>query len=164
NIGTKYDEVEGINIGVNEYGYWQYPFKTVLNIDDRIEIVETDEFNEEVKYYFYVTSIDKKGQVTFEAKGDIYSSNVTIRKFNSFAKPIAIFMVVPDYNSANHGIASILVNQIVFELSKNSQLYTEKQSTHRRVIFHLDEAGNMPQIPNLSQKVNVSLSRGLRFN
>lgn len=164
NIGTEYDEVEGINIGVNEYGYWQYPFKTVLNIDDRIEIVETDEFNEEVKYYFYVTNIDKKGQVTFEAKGDIYSSNVTIRKFNSFAKPIAIFMVVPDYNSANHGIASILVNQIVFELSKNSQLYTEKQSTHRRVIFHLDEAGNMPQIPNLSQKVNVSLSRGLRFN
>lgn len=164
NIGIEYDEVEGINIGVNEYGYWQYPFKTVLNIDDRIEIIETNEFNEEVIYYFYVTSIDEKGQISFETKGDIYSSNVTIRKFNSFSKPIAIFMVVPDYNSANHGIASILVNQIVFELSKNSQLYTEKQSTHRRVIFHLDEAGNMPQIPNLSQKVNVSLSRGLRFN
>ncbi|GBS53724.1 hypothetical protein M1KS0526p1_2472 [Staphylococcus aureus] len=73
-------------------------------------------------------------------------------------------MVVPDYNNANHGIASILVNQIVFEISKNSQLYTENQSTYRRVIFHLDEAGNMPPIPNLSQKVNVSLSRGLRFN
>lgn len=163
NIGIEYDEVEGINIGVNEYGYWQYPFKTVLNIDDRIEIIETDEYNEEVKYYFYVKSIDKKGQITFEAKGD-YLSNVKIRKFNSFAKPIALFMIVPDYNSANHGIASILVNQIVFELSKNSQLYTEKQSTHRRVVFHLDEGGNMPQIPNLSQKVNVSLSRGLRFN
>ncbi|MDK9850193.1 VirD4-like conjugal transfer protein, CD1115 family [Staphylococcus equorum] len=163
-IGIEYDEVEGIHIGVNEYGYWQYPFKTILDIGDRIEIIERDEFDDEVKYYFYVTNIDKKGHVTFETKGDIYSSNVKIRKFNSFSKPIAIFMVVPDYNSANHGIASILVNQIVFELSKNSQLYTENQSTHRRVIFHLDEAGNMPQIPNLAQKVNVSLSRGLRFN
>lgn len=163
-IGIEYEEVEGIRIGVNEYGYWQYPFKTVLNVGDRIEIVENDELNGETKYYFYVSHIDKKGQVTFDAKGDINSANVTIRKFNSFNKPIAIFMVVPDYNSANHGIASILVNQIVFELSKNSQLYTEKQSTHRRVVFHLDEAGNMPLIPNLSQKVNVSLSRGLRFN
>lgn len=163
-IGNEYDEVEGIHVGVNEYGYWQYPFKTILNVGDRLEIIEKDENNKDIKNYFYVTSIDKKGQITFDAKGDTDFSNITIRKFNSFSKPTAIFMIVPDYNSANHGIASILVNQIVFELSKNSQLYTESQSTHRRVVFHLDEAGNMPQIPNLSQKVNVSLSRGLRFN
>lgn len=162
--GLDYEEVEGIHIGVNEYGYWQYPFKTILNVGDRIEIIEIDKFNNEIKYHFYVKSIDNKGNITFEVKGDSDLSNVTIRKFNSFSKPTALFMVVPDYNSANHGIASILVNQIVFELSKNSQLYTENQSTHRRVVFHLDESGNMPQIPNLSQKVNVSLSRGLRFN
>ncbi|WP_251352034.1 type IV secretory system conjugative DNA transfer family protein, partial [Staphylococcus aureus] len=114
--------------------------------------------------YFYVEHIDDKGQVAFNQKGELDNSDITIRKFNSFPKPIAVFMVVPDYNNANHGIASILVNQIVFEISKNSQLYTENQSTYRRVIFHLDEAGNMPPIPNLSQKVNVSLSRGLRFN
>ncbi|EVP44965.1 hypothetical protein P324_02704, partial [Staphylococcus aureus M1580] len=162
--GIEYEEVEGIQIGVNEYGYWQYPFKTVLKVGDRIETIEKDGNNQVITSYFYVDHIDDKGQVTFNQKGELDNSDITIRKFNSFPKPIAVFMVVPDYNNANHGIASILVNQIVFEISKNSQLYTENQSTYRRVIFHLDEAGNMPPIPNLSQKVNVSLSRGLRFN
>lgn len=162
--GIEYEEVEGIQIGVNEYGYWQYPFKTVLKVGDRIETIEKDENNQVITSYFYVEHIDDKGQVAFNQKGELDNSDITIRKFNSFPKPIAVFMVVPDYNNANHGIASILVNQIVFEISKNSQLYTENQSTYRRVIFHLDEAGNMPPIPNLSQKVNVSLSRGLRFN
>ena len=119
--GIEYEEVEGIQIGVNEYGYWQYPFKTVLKVGDRIETIEKDGNNQVITSYFYVDHIDDKGQVTFNQKGELDNSDITIRKFNSFPKPIAVFMVVPDYNNANHGIASILVNQIVFE--KFSAIY-----------------------------------------
>lgn len=159
----QYEEVEGIIAHVNEYGYWQYPFENILKENDRIEFKQF-KGNEEILTYLYVKSKDRKGNVTFKTESENNKPDIRIRKFNSFEKPIALFMVVPDYNSANHGIASILVNQIVFQLAKNAQLYTEHQKTHRRVVFHLDEAGQMPQIPNLSQKVNVMLGRGIRFN
>lgn len=159
----QYEEVEGIITHVNEYGYWQYPFENILKENDRIEFKQF-KGDQEILTYLYVKSKDKKGNVTFKTESQNNNPDIRIRKFNSFEKPIALFMVVPDYNSANHGIASILVNQVVFQLAKNAQLYTAHQKTHRRVVFHLDEAGQMPQIPNLSQKVNVMLGRGIRFN
>lgn len=158
-----YKEVEGIIAHVNEYGYWQYPFENIIYKNDRIELKQQIN-GEEILTYLYVKYKDKKGNITFKTQTNNNNPDIRIRKFNSFEKPIAVFMVVPDYNSANHGIASILVNQVIFQLAKNAQLYTEQQKTHRRVVFHLDETGQMPMIPNLSQKVNVMLGRGIRFN
>ena len=80
-----------------------------------------------------------------------------------FDKPIAIFMITPDYDSLNHVIASIFVRQLYFILAKGASL-ARGNECHREVVFLLDEFGNMPSIEGMATLVTVCLGRNIRFN
>jgi len=78
-------------------------------------------------------------------------------------KPVAVFMVVPDFDSSNHALASIFISQLYFVLAKKASISIGNKCA-REVIFVLDEAGNMTPIPDLATIMTVCLGRGIRFN
>ncbi|MEG2457976.1 MAG: type IV secretory system conjugative DNA transfer family protein, partial [Bacilli bacterium] len=78
-------------------------------------------------------------------------------------RPVALFMVTPDYDVSNHVIASIFVRQLYYILAKEASL-SDSQKCDREVIFLLDEFGNMPAIEGMSNIVTVCLGRNIRFN
>ncbi|MGF1438847.1 VirD4-like conjugal transfer protein, CD1115 family, partial [Bacillus thuringiensis] len=80
-----------------------------------------------------------------------------------FEKPIAIFMITPDYDTSNHVIASIFVRQLYFILAKGASI-ARGNECHREVVFLLDEFGNMPSIEGMANIITVCLGRNVRFN
>lgn len=77
-------------------------------------------------------------------------------------KPIAIFMVTPDYDKSLHSIPSVFVRQLNFILAKEASLHGGKCT--REVIFLLDEFGNMIAIDDMAGLITVCLGRNIRFN
>ncbi len=96
------------------------------------------------------------------------------RKYSSFKEvkrdmtlsysnqPTAIFMIIPDYDSSNHALASIFTKQLYTELASNS-VNTKGNKTFKRVHFILDEFGNMPPIDDMDQVMTVCLGRNILF-
>ncbi|MGN7233336.1 VirD4-like conjugal transfer protein, CD1115 family [Priestia megaterium] len=89
--------------------------------------------------------------------------SIHVKEVTCFTKPIAIFMVTPDYDSSNHVIASIFVRQLYYVLSKNASL-ARGNKCHREVVLILDEFGNMPAIQDMANIITVCLGRNIRFN
>lgn len=81
---------------------------------------------------------------------------------DSSNKPKAIFMVTPDYDSSNHKIISIFIDQLYYVLSKHSSI--GKGKCDREVVFLLDEFGNLPTINDMANKLTVCLGRNIKFN
>ena len=86
-------------------------------------------------------------------------SGVPILKYSD--KPVAVFMIIPDYDPSNHILATIYVNQLYTELAAACG---EEGKCHRPVDFIFDEFGNMPAIDNLDGILTVCLGRQMRFN
>lgn len=78
-------------------------------------------------------------------------------------KPIALFMVTPDYDGSNHVLASIFIRQLYYVLSKEASLF-DTAKCEREVVFILDEFGNMPPIEGMATLTTVCLGRRIRFN
>lgn len=78
-------------------------------------------------------------------------------------KPIAVFIGLPDYDTSNHFIATVFINQLYFTLSKMATAMPSKR-TLRDVAFLLDEFGNLPPLDNMESIVSVGLGRGMRFH
>lgn len=81
---------------------------------------------------------------------------------NTNNKPKAVFMVTPDYDSSNHKIVSIFIDQLYYVLSKQSTIGNGK--CDREVVFLLDEFGNLPTINDMANKLTVCLGRNIKFN
>lgn len=77
-------------------------------------------------------------------------------------KPVAIFMVTPDYDSSNHVLASIFVSQLYRVNAEKASMENGKMKRH--VHFMLDEFGNMPTIEGMASMVTVGAGRGFRFH
>ena len=77
-------------------------------------------------------------------------------------KPVAIFMVTPDYDESNHVLASIFVSQLYRVNAEKATMESGKMKRH--VHFMLDEFGNMPTIDGMSGMVTVGAGRGFRFH
>lgn len=115
-------------------------------------------------------------------KGSVYSTVLSkltgfmddkIRKMTAFSsfhledigfgqRPIAVFVALPDYDSSNNFIQSILISQIYYALAKKAIQYGGK--CKREVIFLLDEFGNTPCISNMASMITVCLGRNIRFD
>ena len=115
-------------------------------------------------------------------RGSIYStmiSKLSLWMYDSFAKmtatstinmedigygdkPMAIFLILPDYDTSNYFLASIFISQLYYFLSKRAAK-TPGRHCKRRVVFILDEAGSLPEIPGLAASVTVGLSRWLVY-
>ncbi|EIF6165911.1 type IV secretory system conjugative DNA transfer family protein [Clostridium perfringens] len=78
-------------------------------------------------------------------------------------KPVALFLVTPDYDGSNHVLSSIFVRQLYYVLAKEASL-SDTGKCEREVIFDLDEFENMPAIEGFANIVTVCLGRGIRFN
>ncbi|HGD0581566.1 VirD4-like conjugal transfer protein, CD1115 family [Clostridium perfringens] len=78
-------------------------------------------------------------------------------------KPVALFLVTPDYDGSNHVLSSIFIRQLYYVLAKEASL-SETGKCEREVIFNLDEFGNMPAIEGFANIVTVCLGRKIRFN
>lgn len=78
-------------------------------------------------------------------------------------RPVAVFMCTPEFDSSCHFLASLFVQQVNYCLSKAATL-SPAHKCDRRVVFHLDEFGNMPAIPNIENAVTMGLGRNILFN
>ncbi|MDW5525213.1 type IV secretory system conjugative DNA transfer family protein [Carnobacterium maltaromaticum] len=76
-------------------------------------------------------------------------------------KPVAFFIVYPDYDSSNFALVSTLLSQIDYVLSEEATL-SPSSKLPRRVLKLLEELGNFPAISGLRSNLNVGLSRGMR--
>nr|WP_278679995.1 type IV secretory system conjugative DNA transfer family protein [Clostridium paraputrificum] len=91
----------------------------------------------------------------------IYNMEYSVQdKENS--KPIALFLIVPDFDKSNHVLSTTCISQLTYMLSRRAAL-GKSGSTDREVVFLLDEAGNMCPIENFGETLTVCLGRGLKF-
>ena len=91
----------------------------------------------------------------------IYNMEYSVQdKENS--KPIALFLIVPDFDKSNHVLSTTCISQLTYMLSRRAAL-SKSGSTDREVVFLLDEAGNMCPIENFGETLTVCLGRGLKF-
>lgn len=77
-------------------------------------------------------------------------------------KPVAVFMVTPDFDSSNHVLASIFVSQLYRVNAEKATMESGKMDRH--VHFMLDEFGNMPTVEGMASMVTVGAGRGFRFH
>lgn len=128
----------------------------------------------------YATSNFSSGEMrssifaTLSSNLQIFGSDAGIAKLTSgnqisFAglikpdKPQAVFMVVPDEKPSRHVIASLFVNQCYEYLAAESRNYPNNRLP-QRVIFELDEFGNMVRIPGMDSKISVSAGRNILWS
>lgn len=78
-------------------------------------------------------------------------------------KPVAVFMIVPDYDSSLHSIPSLFISQVYFTLSERLSR-TNSKHLPRAVVFMLDEFGNMPPIHDMGSMITVGAGRWMFFN
>lgn len=90
-------------------------------------------------------------------------SQIDFDKLVETDKPCAIFMVVPDEKPNRHVIASLFVNQCYERLVDIATAYP-MQRLPQRVIFELDEFGNMVRIPSMDNKITVAAGRNILFS
>lgn len=73
----------------------------------------------------------------------------------------AVFLVIPDEDSAFHTLATIYITQVY-------QALVELSNQHGGVLplkvnFLLDEFGNLPQIPDFDTKITTAAGRNMKF-
>lgn len=77
-------------------------------------------------------------------------------------KKTAVFLIVPDDDSTRYPLATLYLSQMLGALTR----LADSEKSGRLpvpVLFLLDEMGNFPPIPNLSQVVTAARSRGMRL-
>ena len=111
----------------------------------------------------YTGTMAKLKNYTFSAIGKLTATNdLHLADIASGKKPVALFIVYPDYDDSNYSLISTLISQISYVLSKAATL-SETSSLKRRVKFVLEEVANIPTIEGLSRYMNVGLQRGLIY-
>ncbi|MFT9116817.1 MAG: type IV secretory system conjugative DNA transfer family protein [Sporolactobacillus sp.] len=78
-------------------------------------------------------------------------------------KPVALFIVYPDWDDSNYSIISTFLSQINAVLSEAATLSREN-SLPRRVRCIYEEFSNIPPIDGISRSMNVGLSRNIVYN
>lgn len=170
--GTLYVGNEQYKFKVDSRGYTDVNFKSKMNSHDEIKIefpnnenyiIETSMLPETTKRGIplkdeYTGEIKTKPelQLLMPEKSPIKNMKVMYRD-----RPVAIFMVVPDYDTSEHFIASIFLSQMYTELARESTKSGGKCFT--RVKFRLDEFGNFPSISDMSNIMTVCLGRNILF-
>ncbi|MFC7061108.1 VirD4-like conjugal transfer protein, CD1115 family [Halobacillus seohaensis] len=165
-----------------ESGTWTINFSSKLKEGDILTIVQDQEplsakqrwkqMKDQRKYheekqrsqlFIQVKEVhEESGEVYFSTSPD-FLSDLTVERVCYFTKPIALFMVTPDYDTSTHAIPSIFVSQLYYVLSKNASI-AKGQKCLREVVFMLDEFGNMPGIADMNNKITVCLGRNIRFH
>lgn len=149
----------------------EYKNKVIINGTKNITCYKDDVFSKELVLNG-ITATGVKGQdltdkievndarVRWGVPGT-YNMEYSVQdKENS--KPIALFLIVPDFDKSNHVLSTTCIAQLTYMLSRRAAL-SKSGSTDRDVVFLLDEAGNMCPIENFAEILTVCLGRGLKF-
>lgn len=145
-----------INAETNKRYYWAELFKNVKTIANIVPETLTGNLSHTTSALKNFTEDEFIKRLTRETKSfdlhGIVSSN----------EPYAIFIHYPDHKPSNHFLVSMLIDQIYQALidCANSK---EDLKLERKFFFMLDEAGNLPPILNLDNKVTISRSRNVFF-
>ncbi|MFK3433894.1 type IV secretory system conjugative DNA transfer family protein [Staphylococcus aureus] len=80
-------------------------------------------------------------------------------------KPIALFLVVPDYDSSRNVIATLFISQVYTLLAEmtSNRIVVNDGKCHNFVKFRLDEFGNLPAIKDFEQILTVCAGRRIIF-
>lgn len=81
---------------------------------------------------------------------------------NGELKPIALFLVLPDYVETNYIIATTFLQQCYYHLSQYASLHDDRLP--KRIMHHLDEFGNMPAFTGIGSMLTVGAGRGLLYH
>lgn len=121
-------------------GRFTIDFKQSVRVGDTIQLNEKGD--KKKKTAISIKKIDEKtGHTEFKVVEE--NEDIQVTTMDYFDKPVAIFMITPDYDSSNHVIASIFVRQLYFILAKGASL-ARGNECHREVVFILDEFGVRP--------------------
>lgn len=115
----------------------------------------------------FSVAMTELGKFTMEKIAKMTSRNsINLKDFGFINKeddrPIALFMILPDYDNSDYFIVSMFIRQLYWVLSKEATL-TKGGKCEREVVFLIDEAGNMPPIEQLEVILTVCLGRNIKF-
>ncbi|MGK0607114.1 VirD4-like conjugal transfer protein, CD1115 family [Enterococcus gilvus] len=179
--GEKELHKERIKVGYQ--GFCELNFDCTLKNGDIVEICYRHKEKKYLARYRFSRRVEKdeQGQTIHRKKRgcehlpeykkaavltlEKHSNNLTIESIymHYSEKPIAIFMLTPDYNTSNHVIVSIFLKQLYTELSAQC-VKTKGDKCHRRVHFILDEFGNMPAIDDMANVLTVTAGRNMLWD
>lgn len=146
------------SIQTDDKGYFNYYHDNHLEIGESFEIIIGD-LKREDKTVFTVEKIQDDGNIEFKQNNELINVTSGIQ----FEKPIAVFMIVPDYDETFNIIASLYVKQLYTTLARASSNVASGKC-FREVVFILDEFGNMPPIEGMTNMITVCLGRNIRFS
>ncbi len=89
-------------------------------------------------------------------------SDVDFNELGFGEKPVAIFISIPTDNTSNHFIASVFISQSMQYLTYLAR--SRKGKLDRRVVYNLNEFGNLPQIADFNHYVTNCVGMGITFN
>lgn len=172
-------------IKVKAQGMYSLNFNVKLENDDLILIKYTEDENKNSYKLIYQLKFEKEtdeeGNIIYRKEDKLeklpeYKREINIiERVNTFPevkrklsmrysdKPTAVFMIIPDYDSSNHTLASIFTKQLYTNLAMNCA-ETKGKKCFNRVQFIMDEFGNMPPIDDMDQVMTVCLGRNIIFN
>lgn len=112
----------------------------------------------------FSTAMDKLQIFTLEPNARLTSYNsIDLTAVGFGDKPVALFMVTPDFDESNHVLASIFVSQL-YRVNAEKATMSPSGKMSRPVHFLLDEFGNMPTVEGMASMVTVGAGRGFRFH
>ncbi|EGO8956590.1 type IV secretory system conjugative DNA transfer family protein [Enterococcus faecalis] len=111
----------------------------------------------------YTGTMAKLKSFTFDSIGRLTAtSDLDFENLVFGDKPVALFIVYPDYDDSNYMLISTFISQANYVLAKSATL--SKESTLPRKVKHLfEEAANIPPIHGLGRHMNVGLERGMVY-
>lgn len=139
----------------NMAGVVDLNFNLELKTGDQLAVVYQDK-----KVTYSITLLEKDGDL-HRVSG--YLDELKQCELFYTEKPIAVFMITPDYDPSKNVISSMFVKQLYTTLAQNAGS-TRGSKCFRRVHFILDEFGNMPAIESMDNIVTVCLGRNILFN
>ncbi|MDQ0149622.1 type IV secretory system conjugative DNA transfer family protein [Eubacterium multiforme] len=76
-------------------------------------------------------------------------------------RPVAIFIILPDYDKSDYIISSMFIRQLYYVSAKNAEECSGE--CDRDIVYLIDEAGNVPPIEDLETLLTVGLGRRIFF-
>lgn len=159
-INGKTGELIGtINAAIGANGFIEVNHDFKLHDQDILQIIAPNE----TKAVYQLTIENKPKHYHVDLK--VLDSEFNIEKIEVAysERPIALFLMLPDYDPSNHVLASIFISQLYTELSYQCSR-TIGNKCYRRIHYVLDEFGNLPAIANMDQILTVTNGRNMLWH
>ena len=143
-------------------------FKTEIQTGDKLEIITSGLEKKRVIYKIERVANHVLRRLSYLKTIKLHKESDTLGLLEQIDmtysdKPLAVFMITPDYDTSQNVLASTFVKQLYTTLAQNASM-TKGKKCFRRVQFILDEAGNMPALEGLDNMLTVCLGRNIIFN